>query len=165
MYQSLHDYIYVNTLRLSGIHLFQSFERQQVIAESGLMLKLGIRHILFNYHVEQLFITDSHRRTSIVNTIYSQYHLKVIFTMRTGKLSKKFSFISEIIRELVERIIVHKVKKVDGRKVQHITIQYNDIGVIVLPPSEDEKTHSRSSRLCRIFQGLFLVLPKQAPSG
>lgn len=46
---------------------------------------------------------------------------------------------AEIIREFVEKIIVFKAEKVDGRRVQRIQIIYNCIGAIDIP-NKHEKT-------------------------
>ncbi len=46
---------------------------------------------------------------------------------------------AEIIREFVEKIIVFKAEKVDGRRQQRIQIIYNCIGAVELP-TKDEKT-------------------------
>lgn len=53
------------------------------------------------------------------------------------KLIRKYTDIQEldgeIIQEFVEKIIVHKAEKVDGRKQQRIEILYNCVGAIELP--------------------------------
>lgn len=46
---------------------------------------------------------------------------------------------AEIIREFIDRIIVFKTEKVNGRKMQRIRISYNCIGEINIP-EKDEKT-------------------------
>lgn len=46
---------------------------------------------------------------------------------------------AEIIREFIDRIIVFKTEKVNGRRMQRIRISYNCIGEINIP-DEDEKT-------------------------
>lgn len=46
---------------------------------------------------------------------------------------------AEIIREFIDRIIVFKTEKVNGRRMQRIRIIYNCIGEINIP-EEDEKT-------------------------
>ena len=46
---------------------------------------------------------------------------------------------AQIIREFVEKILVFKTEKVDGRRVQRIRIIYNCIGAIDIP-EQDEKT-------------------------
>jgi uncharacterized protein (UPF0371 family) len=40
---------------------------------------------------------------------------------------------AEIIREFIDKIIVFKAEKVDGRRTQRIQIFYNCIGAIDLP--------------------------------
>lgn len=39
----------------------------------------------------------------------------------------------EIIRKFIERVIVFKAEKIDGKRVQKIIIQYNGIGFVTLP--------------------------------
>ncbi len=46
---------------------------------------------------------------------------------------------AEIIREFIDRIIVFKTEKVNGRRMQRIRISYNCIGEVNIP-EEDEKT-------------------------
>ena len=46
---------------------------------------------------------------------------------------------AQIIREFVEKILVFKTEKVNGRRVQRIRIIYNCIGAIDIP-EQDEKT-------------------------
>jgi site-specific DNA recombinase len=52
-------------------------------------------------------------------------------------LVKKYTEITEldaeIIREFIDKIIVFKAEKVDGRRTQRIQIFYNCIGAIELP--------------------------------
>jgi site-specific DNA recombinase len=52
-------------------------------------------------------------------------------------LVKKYTEITEldaeIIREFIDKIIVFKAEKVDGRRTQRIQIFYNCIGAIDLP--------------------------------
>jgi hypothetical protein len=58
-------------------------------------------------------------------------------TDRFLALVKKYTEITEldaeIIREFIDKIIVFKAEKVDGRRTQRIQIFYNCIGVIDLP--------------------------------
>lgn len=46
---------------------------------------------------------------------------------------------TEIIREFVDRIIVHKAEKIDGHRQQRIQIVYNCIGIVDIP-ARHEKT-------------------------
>lgn len=45
---------------------------------------------------------------------------------------------AEIIREFVEKIIVFKAEKIDGRRTQRIQIIYNCIGAVELPKSKEK---------------------------
>lgn len=64
-------------------------------------------------------------------------------TDRFLALVRKYTEISvldaEIIREFIDRIVVFKTEKVNGRRIQRIRIIYNCIGEIDIP-EEDEKT-------------------------
>ncbi|WP_235888139.1 DUF4368 domain-containing protein [Neobacillus paridis] len=61
----------------------------------------------------------------------------LIHTDRFLALVKKYTEITEldaeIIREFIDKIIVFKAEKVDGRRTQRIQIFYNCIGAIDLP--------------------------------
>ena len=49
--------------------------------------------------------------------------------------------IAELIREFVEKIMVYKVERIDGRRVQRIRIVWNCIGEFMPPmPQKEEKT-------------------------
>ena len=56
------------------------------------------------------------------------------------KLVRKYTDITElnaeIIREFIQKIIVHQAKKVNGHRVQRITIVYNFIGEIPEPKAD-----------------------------
>jgi hypothetical protein len=61
-------------------------------------------------------------------------------SLNTGRflaLVKKYTEITEldaeIIREFIDKIIVFKAEKIDGRRTQRIQIFYNCIGAIDLP--------------------------------
>lgn len=58
------------------------------------------------------------------------------------KLVHKYTCIeeltAEIIREFVEKIIVHKVEVIDGRRQQKITIVYNCIGAVEIPEIKEK---------------------------
>ena len=58
------------------------------------------------------------------------------------KLVRKYTCIeeltAEIIREFVEKIIVHKVEVIDGRRQQKITIVYNCIGAVEIPKPKEK---------------------------
>ena len=48
---------------------------------------------------------------------------------------------SAILRELIERIVIHERVRVDGKKHQHVVIHYNFVGVVDVSkfPAEAEK--------------------------
>lgn len=48
---------------------------------------------------------------------------------------------AELIREFVEKIMVYKAERIDGRRVQRIRIVWNCIGEFMPPmPQKEEKT-------------------------
>ena len=71
----------------------------------------------------QKFITDNNEKALSVDAFL--------------KLIKSYTQIDhldcEIIRKFIERVIVFKAEKIDGKRVQKIKIQYNGIGFISLP--------------------------------
>lgn len=65
------------------------------------------------------------------------------------KLVRKYADVktldAEIIREFVHKIYVYKAKKVDGHRVQRITIVWNCIGEFTPPPSAPSEENEKSA--------------------
>lgn len=57
---------------------------------------------------------------------------------------KKYTEINEltpeILNELIEKIIIHQTKKINGKKVQEIDIYYRGVGIISFPVSLEDMT-------------------------
>ena len=92
------------------------------------------------YEAEQSQLTE---RAAELEKLLSDARQKAINADYFLSLVRKYTDIQEldaqIIREFVEKILVFKTEKVDGRRVQRIRIIYNCIGAIDIP-EKDEKT-------------------------
>ena len=92
------------------------------------------------YEAEQAQLTE---RAVELEKLLSDARQKAINADYFLSLVRKYTDIQEldaqIIREFVEKILVFKTEKVDGRRVQRIRIIYNCIGAIDIP-EQDEKT-------------------------
>ncbi|WP_312753655.1 DUF4368 domain-containing protein [Rummeliibacillus suwonensis] len=62
------------------------------------------------------------------NTLNAESFLKLV-----RKYTDILTLDAEIIREFVEKVIVFKAEKIDGRRTQRIQIIYNCIGAVELP--------------------------------
>jgi DNA invertase Pin-like site-specific DNA recombinase len=93
-----------------------------------------------DYETEQKTLET---RTSVLKKALDVAKEQTLNTDRFLALVRKYTEIpeldAEIIREFIDRIIVFKTEKVNGRRIQHIRIIYNCIGEINIP-EEDEKT-------------------------
>ena len=92
------------------------------------------------YEAEQAQLTE---RAAELEKLLSDARQKAINADYFLSLVRKYTDIQEldaqIIREFVEKILVFKTEKVNGRRVQRIRIIYNCIGAIDIP-EKDEKT-------------------------
>ncbi len=92
------------------------------------------------YEAEQAQLTE---RAAELEKLLSDARQKAINADYFLSLVRKYTDIQEldaqIIREFVEKILVFKPEKVNGRRVQRIRIIYNCIGAIDIP-GKDEKT-------------------------
>ena len=93
-----------------------------------------------DYETEQKTLET---RTSVLKKALDAAKEQTLNTDRFLALVRKYTEIpeldAEIIREFIDRIIVFKTEKVNGRRMQRIRITYNCIGQINIP-EEDEKT-------------------------
>lgn len=93
-----------------------------------------------DYEVEQKVLEA---RTTVLKKALDTAKEQTLNTDRFLALVRKYTEIpeldAEIIREFIDRIIVFKTEKVNGRRKQRIRIIYNCIGEIDIP-EEDEKT-------------------------
>lgn len=93
-----------------------------------------------DYETEQKTLET---RANVLKKALDTAKEQTLNTDRFLALVRKYTEISEldaeIIREFIDRIIVFKTEKVNGRRMQRIRIIYNCIGEINIP-EEDEKT-------------------------
>lgn len=87
-----------------------------------------------SYEAEQ---TQLNARIAETQKFISEHNEKALSTDAFLKLVKAYTEIDhldcEIIRKFIERVIVFKAEKIDGKRVQKIRIQYNGIGFVTLP--------------------------------
>ena len=92
------------------------------------------------YEIEQ---KELERRVFELKSIIESTKEKSLNAQHFLTLVKKYTDIrelnAEIIREFVEKIIVLKAEKENGKRVQRIQIIYNSIGAFEIP-SKQEKT-------------------------
>ena len=92
------------------------------------------------YEAEQTQLTQ---QAAKLDNVLSEARQKALNADYFLSLVRKYTDIQEldaqIIREFVEKILVFKTEKVDGRKTQRIRIIYNCIGAVDIP-EHDEKT-------------------------
>ncbi len=93
-----------------------------------------------DYEAEQKALEE---RNTVLKKALDTAKEQTLNTDRFLALVRKYTEIpeldAEIIREFIDRIIVFKTEKVNGRRMQRIRINYNCIGEINIP-EEDEKT-------------------------
>lgn len=87
-----------------------------------------------SYEAEQ---TQLNTRIAETQKFISEHNEKALSTDAFLKLVKAYTEIDhldcEIIRKFIEKVIVFKAEKVDGKRCQKIRIQYNGIGFVTLP--------------------------------
>lgn len=87
-----------------------------------------------SYEEEQ---TQLNARITEIQKFISEHNEKALSTDAFLKLVKTYTEIDhldcEIIRKFIEKVIVFKAEKVDGKRCQKIRIQYNGIGFVTLP--------------------------------
>jgi DNA invertase Pin-like site-specific DNA recombinase len=90
--------------------------------------------LLEGYEREQAELTQKVRG---LKTAIDEANAKKTNTQQFLRLVKKYTEIteldSEMVRELIDRIIVHHKEKINGEKVQRVEIIYNCIGAIEVP--------------------------------
>ena len=92
-----------------------------------------------NYEAEQQTLES---RTQELKEIINSEKENSLNADRFLKLVRKHTDIkeltAEVLRELVEKVYVYQSKRIDGKKVQRISIIYNCIGDFQTPPTEHE---------------------------
>jgi hypothetical protein len=59
------------------------------------------------------------------------------FIDRVKQVTQLTELTPEIVHEFVEKIVVHKPEKVDGKRYQQVDIYYNGVGIIREPSPEE----------------------------
>lgn len=59
------------------------------------------------------------------------------FIGRAREVTRLTELIPEILREFIEKIVVSKPEKMDGKRYQRMDIHYNTIGLWVAPDPEE----------------------------
>ena len=94
-----------------------------------------------DYEVEQKVLEA---RTTVLKKALDTAKEQTLNTDRFLALVRKYTEIpeldAEIIREFIDRIIVFKTEKVNGRRMQRIRIIYNCISEITIPEEEEKTT-------------------------
>ena len=106
---------------------------------SGKITDDRFRNLSFNYDNEQkeLKIKIEQLAKDIDNTEKKETDLTQ-FISNIKKYTEITELTSEILNELIEKILIHQSKKVNGKKVQEIDIYYRGVGIISFPIKFDD---------------------------
>ncbi len=101
---------------------------------SGKITDERFRNLSFNYDNEQkeLKIKIEQLAKDIDNTEKKETDLTQ-FISNVKKYTEITKLTPEILNELIEKILIHQSKKVNGKKVQEIDIYYRGVGIISFP--------------------------------
>lgn len=105
---------------------------------SGKLTDDRFRNLTFNYDKEQqeLKIKIEQLSNEIENKEKKETDLTQ-FISNVKKYTEINELTPEILNELIEKIVIHQTKKVNGKKVQEIDIYYRGVGIISFPVSLD----------------------------
>ena len=106
---------------------------------SGKITDDRFRNLSFNYDKEQkeLKIKIEQLSKDIDNTEKKETDLTQ-FISNVKKYTEITKLTPEILNELIEKILIHQSKKVNGKKVQEIDIYYRGVGIISFPIKFDD---------------------------
>ena len=106
---------------------------------SGKITDDRFRNLSFNYDKEQkeLKIKIEQLAKDIDNTEKKETDLTQ-FISNVKKYTEITKLTPEILNELIEKILIHQSKKVNGKKVQEIDIYYRGVGIISFPIKFDD---------------------------
>ena len=106
---------------------------------SGKLTDDRFRNLSFNYDKEQqeLKIKIEQLSNEIENKEKKETDLTQ-FISNVKKYTEIDELTPEILNELIEKIVVHQTKKINGKKVQEIDIYYRGVGIISFPVSLDD---------------------------
>ena len=106
---------------------------------SGKISDDRFRKLSFNYDKEQqeLKIKIEQLSKDIENTEKKDTDITQ-FISNVKKYTEITELSSEILNELIEKIVIHQQEKVNGKKVQEIDIYYRGVGIISFPVSTQD---------------------------
>ncbi len=106
---------------------------------SGKITDDRFRNLSFNYDKEQkeLKVKIEKLAKDIDNTEKKETDLTQ-FISNVKKYTEITELTPEILNELIEKILIHQSKKVNGKKVQEIDIYYRGVGIISFPIKFDD---------------------------
>ena len=106
---------------------------------SGKITDDRFRNLSFNYDKEQqeLKIKIEQLSKDIENTEKKDTDITQ-FISNVKKYIEITELSSEILNELIEKIVIHQQEKVNGKKVQGIDIYYRGVGIISFPVSMND---------------------------
>ena len=113
-----------------------------------------------NYTNEQ---KDLKEKIEILNKSISTTEQKEIaitsFVDKVKKYTEIKELTSEIINELIDKILVHQQTRVDGKKYQQIDIYYSGVGIISISANEYDFKYIKKSNKNSIKKalGAFLI--------
>ena len=106
---------------------------------SGKITDDRFRNLSFNYDKEQqeLKLKIEQLSKDIENTEKKDADITQ-FISNVKKYTEITELTPEILNELIEKILVHQTKNINGKKVQEIDIYYRGVGIISFPVSIDD---------------------------
>ena len=106
---------------------------------SGKITDDRFRNLSFNYDKEQqeLKLKIEQLSKDIENTEKKDADITQ-FISNVKKYTEIEELTPEILNELIEKILVHQTKNINGKKVQEIDIYYRGVGIISFPVSIDD---------------------------
>ena len=106
---------------------------------SGKITDDRFRNLSFNYDKEQQELKTKIEQLSkdIENTEKKDTDITQ-FISNVKKYTEITELSSEILNELIEKIVIHQQEKVNGKKVQEIDIYYRGVGIISFPVSTQD---------------------------
>ena len=106
---------------------------------SGKISDDRFRKLSFNYDKEQqeLKLKIEQLSKDIENTEKKDTDITQ-FISNVKKYTEITELSSEILNELIEKIVIHQQEKVNGKKVQEIDIYYRGVGIISFPVSTQD---------------------------
>ena len=101
---------------------------------SGKISDDRFRNLSFNYDKEQQELKNKIEQLSkdIENTEKKDTDITQ-FISNVKKYTEIDHLTSEILNELIEKIVIHQQEKIDGKKTQEIDIYYRGVGIISFP--------------------------------